>query len=95
MQVLSYVGAAAVADTASCCVRVPFEVIKQQMQAGMHTSVRQAVQSVLRTQVSIICFSAPQRVEQLLFGFSFSLAFVYFVSFIRVHEDYTLDLSLL
>ena len=39
--------AAAAANVAVCAVRNPFEVVKQQMQSGMHTSSRAAVQRII------------------------------------------------
>lgn len=45
---LAYAGAAASADIAVCAVRNPFEVVKQQMQAGLHTNTREAVRTILR-----------------------------------------------
>ena len=39
---------AAVADVAVCLVRNPFEVVKQQLQSGMHKNTRDAVLTILR-----------------------------------------------
>lgn len=39
---------AAAADVAVCAVRNPFEVVKQQMQSGMHNSTRDAVRTILK-----------------------------------------------
>lgn len=40
---------AATADVTVLCVRNPFEVVKQQMQAGLHKSTADAVRSISRT----------------------------------------------
>jgi solute carrier family 25 S-adenosylmethionine transporter 26 len=40
---------AAAADVAVCAVRNPFEVVKQQLQSGMHADTRGAVRTILRT----------------------------------------------
>lgn len=40
--------AAAAANVAVVGVRNPFEVVKQQMQSGLHSTTRQAVQTILR-----------------------------------------------
>ena len=46
---VAHAGAAAAADIAVSAVRNPFEVVKQQMQAGLHTgTTRQAVETILR-----------------------------------------------
>lgn len=42
--------AAAMADVAVVAVRNPFEVVKQQMQAGMHSSSLTAAKTILRNQ---------------------------------------------
>lgn len=41
-------GASTAAEVAVCAVRTPFEVVKQQMQAGLHTSTKEALASILR-----------------------------------------------
>lgn len=46
---LAPAGAAAVADIMVCAVRNPFEVVKQQMQTGLHASTGAAVRTILRT----------------------------------------------
>lgn len=43
-------GAAAAADVCVCAVRNPFEVVKQQMQVGMHKSGMEAVRSIVRAE---------------------------------------------
>jgi len=43
-------GAAAAADVCVCAVRNPFEVVKQQMQVGMHDSGAEAVRTIMRTE---------------------------------------------
>lgn len=45
---LVHMAAAAAADVAVCTVRNPFEVVKQQMQVGMHSSMREAVKTIIR-----------------------------------------------
>lgn len=47
---LAHAGAAAAADVAVCTVRNPFEVVKQQMQAGMHAGrgTRAAAAAIVR-----------------------------------------------
>eukprot|EP00743_Colponemidia_sp_Colp-15_P008093 GILK01008769.1.p1 GENE.GILK01008769.1~~GILK01008769.1.p1 ORF type:complete len:301 (-),score=28.55 GILK01008769.1:41-907(-) len=39
---------AATADVASCAVRVPFEVVKQRLQAGMHRSSLDAIRTIVK-----------------------------------------------
>ena len=41
---------AAAADVAVCAVRNPFEVVKQQMQSGMHKNAREAVLTITRNE---------------------------------------------
>lgn len=45
---LAHGAAAGVADIAVCAVRNPFEVVKQQMQAGLHSSTRDAFRTIVR-----------------------------------------------
>lgn len=45
---LAPAAAAATADVAVTAVRNPFEVVKQQMQSGMHASTGQAIRTILR-----------------------------------------------
>ncbi|MES1909681.1 MAG: hypothetical protein MHM6MM_002382 [Cercozoa sp. M6MM] len=49
-QALAPVVAAVAGDLVACSVRVPFEVVKQQMQVGLHTDTRTAVLSIMRAQ---------------------------------------------
>ena len=46
---VAHVGAAALADVAVCAVRNPFEVVKQQMQLGLHANTRAAVSKIVAT----------------------------------------------
>jgi solute carrier family 25 S-adenosylmethionine transporter 26 len=46
---LAHGGAAALADVAVCAVRNPFEVVKQQMQLGLHSSTSSAFRSIVAT----------------------------------------------
>ena len=41
--------AAAIGETVACVVRVPTEVVKQRMQAGMHTTISDTAGSILST----------------------------------------------
>eukprot|EP00002_Diphylleia_rotans_P004137 TRINITY_DN12992_c0_g1_i1.p1 TRINITY_DN12992_c0_g1~~TRINITY_DN12992_c0_g1_i1.p1 ORF type:complete len:278 (-),score=57.97 TRINITY_DN12992_c0_g1_i1:47-880(-) len=41
---------ATIADVATCSVRVPFEVVKQRMQVGLHTTTLEAVQTIIRVE---------------------------------------------
>ncbi|PFH36420.1 carrier superfamily protein [Besnoitia besnoiti] len=45
---LTYVVCSTVAEFASCCVRTPFEMLKQQMQLGMHLTTTGAIQAIWR-----------------------------------------------
>jgi solute carrier family 25 S-adenosylmethionine transporter 26 len=45
---VAHAGAAALADIAVCTVRNPFEVVKQQLQAGLHTNTQTALRTILR-----------------------------------------------
>ncbi|CEO96366.1 Mitochondrial carrier protein [Plasmodiophora brassicae] len=45
---LASMGSASIANVAACAVRVPFEVVKQQLQAGMHSSTVECVKSIVR-----------------------------------------------
>ena len=45
---LSHIAAASVADVVVCVVRNPFEVVKQQLQVGMHRSTVGAVRDIVR-----------------------------------------------
>lgn len=44
----SHVAAASIADTCVCLIRNPFEVVKQQMQLGLHKSTAEAFRTILR-----------------------------------------------
>ena len=45
-----HMGCASVGEVAACLVRVPTEVVKQRMQAGLHASMASAVSSTLKAQ---------------------------------------------
>ncbi|PHJ16117.1 mitochondrial carrier superfamily protein [Cystoisospora suis] len=45
---ITYVACSTVAEFASCCVRTPFEMLKQQLQLGMHPSTMTAVREIYR-----------------------------------------------
>lgn len=44
---LAHAGSAGLADVAVCAVRNPFEVVKQQMQLGLHADTRSALRTIL------------------------------------------------
>lgn len=43
---VAYVVGSTLAEFASCCVRTPFELLKQQMQLGMHTSAMAGINAI-------------------------------------------------
>lgn len=47
---LAHAGAAVTAEVAVCAVRTPLEIVKQQMQTGMHSGVATALRTIIQTE---------------------------------------------